>query len=70
MRSCYFGFVRDIAHFCSDTMTLGSGFLSQQGIVAMQCELWDDQEWDVPTWQSAHVCPLPCPFAAVQSCGR
>jgi len=31
MQSCCFGFVRGSAHFCSDTMTLGSGFPLKRG---------------------------------------
>lgn len=31
MQSCCFGFVRGIAHFCSDTMTPGFGFVLKQG---------------------------------------
>lgn len=31
MKSCCFGFVRGIAHFCSDMMTLGSGFPLKRG---------------------------------------
>lgn len=79
MRSCYFGFVRGTAHFCSDMMTLGSGFLSQREIQAMRCELWDDQDLDIPTWQCpcmppamsppshAVLWPIAVPFCAVFS---
>lgn len=31
MQSCCFGFVKGIAHFCSDMMTLGFGFPLKQG---------------------------------------
>lgn len=56
MQSCCFGFVRGIAHFCSDTMTLGSGFPLKQGNLGnVIWSIWLQAKWRMFVW---HCC---CP---------
>ena len=62
MQSCCFGFVRGIAHFCSDTMTLGSGFPLKQGNLG-------NVIWSVG-WQAKRRTFLPGTAAALQRTSR
>lgn len=67
MQSCCFEFVRSTAHFCSDMMTLGSGFPLKQGNLGNV--IWSPglpAKWRMFVWHCYHptvgsvpwVCPL------------